>query len=156
MVVDVGAEELPVERDHLAVEVVQRAEAEIASLRQLGEAESALRRALDSDVFYSFRRSPVVIVAAIVTLAFFAGAVFAPLIANDAPYFARLRDVRGFEASRALLEPLAREVALMEQSLANAGLDLDVGGFDCCARRFDADDLDGFLARSRVEPNEAA
>ena len=57
--VDVGAEELAVERDHLAVEVVQRAEAEVAVLGQLGEAEVAVvgaleqgadRRGLEEDV----------------------------------------------------------------------------------------------------------
>jgi peptide/nickel transport system permease protein len=37
-----------------------------------------VRRALDSDVYYSFKRSPVVVTAAIVTLIVFAGAVFAP------------------------------------------------------------------------------
>ncbi len=60
----------------------------------------ALRRALDSDVFYSFRRSPVVIAAAIVTLAFFAGAVFAPLIAPQDPF-----DVRQLNLMDASLPP---------------------------------------------------
>ena len=60
----------------------------------------ALRRALDSDVFHSFRRSPVVVVAAIVTLAFFAGAVFAPLIAPQDPF-----DVRQLNLMEASMPP---------------------------------------------------
>jgi peptide/nickel transport system permease protein len=60
----------------------------------------ALRRALDSDVFYSFRRSPVVVIAAIVTLVFFAGAVFAPLIAPQNPF-----DVRQLNLMEASLPP---------------------------------------------------
>ena len=57
--VDVGAEELAVEGDHLAVEPVQRAQAEVAVLGQLGEAEVAVvgaveqgadRRGLEEDV----------------------------------------------------------------------------------------------------------
>ncbi len=45
--VDVGAEELALERDHLPVEPVHRAEAEIAALGQLGEAEVAVEGALE-------------------------------------------------------------------------------------------------------------
>ena len=57
--VDVGAEELAVERDHLAVEPVQRPQPEVAVLGQLGEAEVAVvgaveqradRRGLEEDV----------------------------------------------------------------------------------------------------------
>ena len=57
--VDVGAEELAVEGDHLAVEPVQRAQPEVAVLGQLGEAEVAVegaveqrpdRRGLEEDV----------------------------------------------------------------------------------------------------------
>jgi peptide/nickel transport system permease protein len=43
-------------------------------------------RALDSDVFYAFRRSPLAIGAAIVTLSFFAVAIFAPLLAVQNPF----------------------------------------------------------------------
>ena len=43
---DVGAEELAVEGDHLAVEAVDRPQAEVAVLGQLGEAEVALVGAL--------------------------------------------------------------------------------------------------------------
>jgi peptide/nickel transport system permease protein len=45
-----------------------------------------IRRALDSDVFYSFRRSRLTIVAAIVTLFFFLLAVAAPLISVQNPF----------------------------------------------------------------------
>jgi len=40
-----------------------------------------VRRFLDSDVYYSFRRSPVTIIAFIVTMAFFLAAIFAPWLA---------------------------------------------------------------------------
>ena len=38
----------------------------------------AFTRVLDSDVFYSFRRSPLVIVAAAIVLAYILAALFAP------------------------------------------------------------------------------
>jgi peptide/nickel transport system permease protein len=57
----------------------------------------ALRRFVDSDVFYSFRRSPVIVVAAILTLLFFAGAVFAPLLAPQNPF--DLRQLNLMDAS---------------------------------------------------------
>ena len=45
-----------------------------------------IRRALDSDIFYSFRRSRLTMVAAVVTLLFFLFAVAAPLIAVQNPF----------------------------------------------------------------------
>jgi len=45
-----------------------------------------IRRALDSDIFYSFRRSRLTMVAAVVTLLFFALAIAAPLIAVQNPF----------------------------------------------------------------------
>ena len=45
-----------------------------------------LKRALDSDIFYSFRTSPVTIVAAIVTAVLVLAAVFAPLVAPYDPF----------------------------------------------------------------------
>ena len=45
-----------------------------------------LHRALDSDIFYSFKRSPVTILAAAITVACFIGAVFAPWIAPHNPF----------------------------------------------------------------------
>jgi peptide/nickel transport system permease protein len=45
-----------------------------------------IRRALDSDIFYSFRRSRLTMVAAIVTLLFFMLAIAAPLIAVQNPF----------------------------------------------------------------------
>ena len=46
----------------------------------------ALRRLLDSDVFYSFRRSPLTIVAAVTTLACVVAAVFAGWLAPHNPF----------------------------------------------------------------------
>jgi peptide/nickel transport system permease protein len=45
-----------------------------------------MRRAFDSDLFYSFRRSRLTVVAAIVTLLFFLLAIAAPLIAVQNPF----------------------------------------------------------------------
>jgi len=45
-----------------------------------------LARAIDSDIFYSFRRSPITIVATALTLILVLGAVFAPWIAPHNPY----------------------------------------------------------------------
>ena len=47
---------------------------------------SWLKRALDSDVFYSFRRSKMTMVAAAVTLLFFLLALLAPLLAVQNPF----------------------------------------------------------------------
>ena len=44
------------------------------------------RRAIDSDVFYSFRRSKLTMFAAAVTLIFFLAAIFAPLFAVQNPF----------------------------------------------------------------------
>jgi peptide/nickel transport system permease protein len=44
------------------------------------------RRAIDSDVFYSFRRSRLTMVAAAITLLFFLVAIFAPLLAVQNPF----------------------------------------------------------------------
>jgi peptide/nickel transport system permease protein len=49
-------------------------------------AAGRIRRALDSDILYSFRRSRLTMVAAIVTLLFFALAIAAPLIAVQNPF----------------------------------------------------------------------
>jgi peptide/nickel transport system permease protein len=44
------------------------------------------RRAVDSDIFYSFRRSRLTMVAAVITLLFFLLAIFAPLFAVQNPF----------------------------------------------------------------------
>ena len=45
-----------------------------------------LRRALDSDLYYAFRRSPVAMVSAAVAILLILSAVFAPLIATTNPF----------------------------------------------------------------------
>ena len=45
-----------------------------------------VRRAFDSDIWYSFRRSPIVIVAAIITAIFVFAALFAPWVAPYNPF----------------------------------------------------------------------
>ena len=47
---------------------------------------NAFARAIDSDLFYSFRRSPVTVIAAIVTLTLVLAAVLAPLVAPYDPF----------------------------------------------------------------------
>ena len=48
--------------------------------------KSRLSRAFDSDIWHSFRRSPVTIASAFLTLVFFLGAVFAPLVSPHDPF----------------------------------------------------------------------
>jgi peptide/nickel transport system permease protein len=62
--------------------------------------ESALARFFDGDVWYSFRRSPVAIVAAIVALICIVGAVFAGVIAPHNPF-----DLASLELNNARLPP---------------------------------------------------
>ena len=45
-----------------------------------------LRRSLDSDIFYSFRRSRMTMIAAVITALFFLLAIFAPLLAVQNPF----------------------------------------------------------------------
>ncbi|RRH74748.1 ABC transporter permease [Falsigemmobacter faecalis] len=52
----------------------------------MSQSTSKLARMWDSDVAYSFRRSPVTIIAAIVALTIILGAVFAPWIAPHNPF----------------------------------------------------------------------
>lgn len=47
---------------------------------------NALARAIDSDLFYSFRRSPVTVIAAAVTLTLILAALLAPLVAPHDPF----------------------------------------------------------------------
>lgn len=54
--------------------------------RARGRVLGALYRGANSDLAYSFRRNPVVIVAAIVTLLFFFGAAFANIVAPHTPF----------------------------------------------------------------------
>ncbi|MEM7068713.1 MAG: ABC transporter permease [Pseudomonadota bacterium] len=49
-------------------------------------APTRLQRALKSDLFYAFRRSPVAIVSAVVTAILILSALFAPLIATTNPF----------------------------------------------------------------------
>jgi peptide/nickel transport system permease protein len=46
-----------------------------------GRAADAFRRALDSDIYYSFKRSPTVVVAAVLTVAYISASLLAPWIA---------------------------------------------------------------------------
>ena len=59
-------------------------------MADIGAAQSGtkgrLSRAFDSDIWHSFRRSPVTIASAFLTLVFFLGAVFAPLVSPHDPF----------------------------------------------------------------------
>ncbi len=52
----------------------------------IARVSDGLRRALDSDIFYSFRNSPLTILSAVVTLIFFIGAFFSPWLAPHNPF----------------------------------------------------------------------
>ncbi|MGQ0686194.1 ABC transporter permease [Bradyrhizobium sp.] len=51
-----------------------------------GRGTSLIRRAVDSDIFYSFRRSRMTMIAAVVTALFFLLAIFAPLLSVQNPF----------------------------------------------------------------------
>ena len=60
---------------------------------------SRLRRALDSDLFYAFKRSPVAMVSTFVALLLIISAVFAPWVATSNPFDpASLNLMNGFSA----------------------------------------------------------
>ena len=61
-------------------------------------------RLLDSDLTYSFLRSPLVIVSALMTLAFFAAAIFAPFVAPHDPF-----DLASIDVMDASLPPAWNE-----------------------------------------------
>jgi peptide/nickel transport system permease protein len=72
------------------------------SLPQSTGAPGRLRRALDSDLFYAFRRSPVAVVSALVAALLILSAVLAPLIAPTNPFDpASLNLMNGFTAPMA-------------------------------------------------------
>ncbi len=56
------------------------------SLTEKDKTESMLARIVDSDIFYSFIRSPVTVVSAIVTVVFIVAAMCAPLISPHNPF----------------------------------------------------------------------
>ncbi len=66
-----------------------------------GASRGPLGRMLDSDLLYSFKRSPVTIVAAIVTLVIVGAAAFAPLVAPHRPF-----DLTTIELLDAFLPPV--------------------------------------------------
>ncbi|MEO6984831.1 MAG: ABC transporter permease [Paralcaligenes sp.] len=49
-------------------------------------AQNTFSRVISSDMFYSFSRSPAAIISAVIALAIFLGAVFAPIIAPHNPF----------------------------------------------------------------------
>lgn len=59
-----------------------------------------MRRLIDSDVFYSFRRSPVAIVSTLVALVMMAGAALAPWVAPYNPF-----DLTNLDLNNALFPP---------------------------------------------------
>jgi peptide/nickel transport system permease protein len=65
---------------------------------------SALSRFLDSDIFFSFRNSPVAVGATVVALVMMLGAIFAPWISPHDPF-----DLRNLDLNNALLPPAWEE-----------------------------------------------
>jgi peptide/nickel transport system permease protein len=59
---------------------------EAAAPGREAKGRSLIKRALDSDLFYSFRRSKLTMVATAITLLFFLLAIFAPLITPQNPF----------------------------------------------------------------------
>ena len=51
-----------------------------------GQAAGLLRRALDSDIYYSFRRSRMTMVATVITILFFLLAILAPVLSVQNPF----------------------------------------------------------------------
>jgi peptide/nickel transport system permease protein len=64
------------------------------------EAQGLWARALDSDLFHSFKSSPVAVVAAVVALIMIGGAFFAPLVAPHNPL-----DLKTLDLNNALIPP---------------------------------------------------
>jgi peptide/nickel transport system permease protein len=60
--------------------------AESSAPRAAPASPGLFRRALDSDLFYSFRRSRLTMVAAVITALFFLLAIFAPLLSPQDPF----------------------------------------------------------------------
>ncbi|MCV0395849.1 MAG: ABC transporter permease [Rhizobiaceae bacterium] len=65
---------------------IQAAAPEASAATEVPRPRGRLARAWDSDIFYSFRRSPVAMLAALVTLIMVLAATFAPLIAPSNPF----------------------------------------------------------------------
>lgn len=85
-----------------------------------GETPSAFKRALDSDLFHSYRTHPVAVVASLVALVIFAGALLAPWVAPHRPF-----DLATLSLNDSLLPP-----AWMEQGQRTYPLGTDDQGRD--------------------------
>jgi len=59
---------------------------EVSAPRTPASSSGWFRRAIESDLFYSFRRSKITMVAAVVTALFFLLAIFAPLVSVQNPF----------------------------------------------------------------------
>jgi peptide/nickel transport system permease protein len=64
--------------------IPHKTEANVA--RKQASSSGWFRRAIESDLFYSFRRSKLTIAAAVITVLFFLLAIFAPLVAVQNPF----------------------------------------------------------------------
>ena len=88
---------------------------------ELNESEKSLfARIIDSDMYFSFRQSKIVMGAAFVTLSYFLLALFAPLIAPQNPF-----DLAGLDLMDGLTPP-----AWEEEGLAKFPLGTDDQGRD--------------------------
>ena len=76
-----------------------------------------LRRLLGSDLLYSFRRSPLAILAAVVTLGLVAGAVLAPWIAPQDPF-----DPANLDLLNSLLELSKQQEEIVRELLERKSL----------------------------------
>ena len=87
----------------------------------MSDRSTAIGRFRDSDMWWSFRRSPLTIVAALVTLVYFIGAVFAPWVAPFDPF-----DVKSLNLMDAFTPPAWNEGGTAKHPLGtdNQGRDM--------------------------------
>ena len=70
----------------------------------MSDQTSTFARFRDSDMWWSFRRSPLTVAAALITLAYFIGAVFAPWVAPFDPF-----DVKALNLMDAFTPPARQQ-----------------------------------------------
>lgn len=87
----------------------------------LARLADAFRRGLDSDVFHSFKHSPVTIVATVVTLVMIGASVFANLVAPHNPF-----DMATIDMLDSELPPVWEEMGISKYLLGTDNLGRDV------------------------------
>lgn len=65
----------------------------VMTMRSTGRRQTALSRALDSDIWFSFRSSPITVAAGVMTVVIFVAAAFASWVAPHDPFNLRIVDI---------------------------------------------------------------